>query len=149
MPRTAENVMQTCRQAMSVYESGSAVALAGYFTRIQAAGLVPTAAVPRSDTGSAVVWGPSRGAKRGGSAAVPTVPDQVAESKFFVTRLLEQVHDLGEGSPLLLQNSVTLDSGDGKACVLVVKHKRKDSRTYEVGALLHTLEFPFICPCLS
>jgi len=134
--RTFEGLMQTCRQAMAALESGSITALPDDLARIQTAGLVPVAVVPRLATRSAVAKGHSRGAKRGGSAAAPTVPDQVAESKLFVTRLLEQVHDFGEASPLLLQVVVTLDSEDGEALVLDVKHKRKDSRTYEVGILL-------------
>ena len=106
---------------------------------------VPTAAVTRSATRSAVAKGSSRGAKRGGSAAAPTVSDQVAESKLFVTRLLEQVHDFGDASPLLLQVSVTLDSEDGEARVLVATDKSKDSRTYEVGSLFHTVWLlPFV-----
>jgi len=146
VPLTVADVIQTCRQAMAAYNSGSIVPLPDYLARIQTAGLVPTAAVPRSATRSAVAKGPSRGAKRGGSAAAPTVPDQVAESKLFVARLLEQVHDFGDASPLLLQVSVTLDSEDGEARVLIAKDKSKDSRTYEVGSLFHTLNFGL---CLS
>jgi len=129
-----------------VLSSGSTAPLPDYLARIQTAGLVPTAAVPRSATRSAVAKGSSRGAKGGGSAAAPTVPDQVAESKLFVTRLLEQVHNFGDTGPLLLQVSVTLDSEDGEARVLVVTDKSKDSRTYEVGSLFHTLNFGL---CLS
>ena len=143
VPRTVAGVMQTCRQAMAAYESGSTAPLPDYLARIQTVGLVPTATVTRSATRSAVAKGPSRGAKSGGSAAAPTVPDQVAESKLFVTRLLEQLHNLGDASPLLLQVSVTLGSEDGEARVLVATDKSKDSRTYEVGSLFHTPGFGF------
>jgi len=144
--RTVARVIQTCRQAMAAYELGSTTPLTGFLAQIQAESHVPTAAVTRSATRSAVAKGPSRGAKRGGSAAAPTVSDQVAESKLFVTRLLEQVHDFGDASPLLLQVSVTLDSEDGEARVLVATDKSKDSRTYEVGSLFHT---PGFRVCLS
>jgi len=59
VPRTVAGVMQTCRQAMSAYESGSTAPLPDYLARIQTAGLVPTAAVTRSATRSAVAKGPS------------------------------------------------------------------------------------------
>jgi len=143
VPITVAGVIQTCRQAMAAYGSGSIAPLPDYLARIQTASLVPTATVTRSATRSAVAKGPSRGAKRGGSAAAPTVPDQVAERKLFVTRLLEQVHDFGDASPLLLRVSVTLGSEDGEARVLVATDKSKDSRTYEVGSLFHTPGFGF------
>lgn len=128
MPRTVAVVMQTCQHAMAEYELDSTAGLAGYCVQIQAADLAPTAAGPRTSTHP----GRRRRATGGGSVVIQRFPDQLAEYNLFVTRVLEQVKDFGDGSPLILQVLVTLDYEDCKARVHDAKNKRKDSSDVRV-----------------